>query len=81
MLLYEIVVHQHTLDAECMGLEGVNPGLGVGCNLTDGTGIAEYHDVKIAYALLNFVFGCLQRGQRQSSGRFSKATPSCSAGS
>lgn len=45
MFLYEIVVHQHTLDAECLGLEGVNPGLGVGCNLTDGTGIAEYHDV------------------------------------
>jgi len=35
----------------------------------------------VLYALLNFVFGCLQRGQRQSSGRSSKATPSCSAGS
>ena len=33
------------------------------------------------YAGLNFSFGCLQRGQRQSSGRSSKATPSCSAGS
>jgi len=33
------------------------------------------------YALLNFSLGCLQRGQRQSSGRSSKATPSCSAGS
>ena len=34
-----------------------------------------------SYAGLNFSFGCLQRGQRQSSGRSSKATPSCSAGS
>ena len=33
------------------------------------------------YALLNFSLGCLQRGQCQSSGRSSKATPSCSAGS
>ena len=33
------------------------------------------------YALLNFSFGFLQRGHFQSSGRFSNATPSCSAGS
>ena len=33
------------------------------------------------YARLNFSFGCLQRGQRQSAGRSSNATPSCSAGS
>ncbi len=33
------------------------------------------------YAWLNFSLGCLQRGQRQSSGKSSKATPSCSAGS
>ena len=33
------------------------------------------------YALLNFSFGCLHLGQRQSSGRSSNATPSCSAGS
>jgi hypothetical protein len=32
------------------------------------------------YAGLNFSFGCLQRGHFQSSGRSSKATPSCSAG-
>lgn len=34
-----------------------------------------------AYALLNFALGCLHRGQRQSSGKSSKVTPSCSAGS
>ena len=33
------------------------------------------------YARLNFSFGCLQRGQSQSAGRSSNATPSCSAGS
>ena len=33
------------------------------------------------YALLNLDFGCLQRGHFQSSGRSSKATPSCSSGS
>ena len=33
------------------------------------------------YALLNFSFGCLQRGHFQSSGKSSNATPSCSAGS
>lgn len=32
-------------------------------------------------ALLNFSLGCLQRGQRQSSGSWSNGTPSCSAGS
>ena len=37
--------------------------------------------IRAIYALLNFSLGCLQRGQRQSSGRSSKATPSCSAGS
>ena len=36
---------------------------------------------RFAHALLNFSFGCLQRGQRQSSGRSSNATSSCSAGS
>ena len=34
-----------------------------------------------AQALLNFSFGCLQRGHIQSSGRSSNAAPSCSAGS
>ena len=34
-----------------------------------------------AQALLNFSFGCLQRGHFQSAGSSSKATPSCSAGS
>ena len=33
------------------------------------------------YPLLNLDLGCLQRGHFQSSGRSSKATPSCSAGS
>ena len=33
------------------------------------------------YALLNFSLPCLQRGHFQSSGKSSKATPSCSAGS
>ena len=33
------------------------------------------------YAGSNFSLGCLQRGQRQSSGRSSKATPPFSAGS
>ena len=35
----------------------------------------------MAQARLNFSLGCLQRGQRQSSPRSSKAMPSCSAGS
>ena len=35
----------------------------------------------VAQVRLNFSFGCLQRGQRQSSPRSSKATPSCSVGS
>ena len=34
-----------------------------------------------AYTRLYLSFGCLQRGQTQSAGRSSNATPSCSAGS
>ena len=41
------------------------------------------HSIVISrnYALLNFSLPCLQRGHFQSSGKSSKATPSCSAGS
>ena len=41
----------------------------------------HFNSILIHYALLNFSLPCRQRGQRQSSGRSSKATPSCSAGS
>ena len=46
-----------------------------------GTNPQKMFTSEYLYAGLNLSLGCLQRGQRQSSGRSSKATPSCSAGS
>ena len=52
-----------------------------GINRPMANAIVSKERIGEPYALLNFSLPCLQRGQRQSSGKSSKATPSCSAGS
>lgn len=72
--------HIHLLKGLCIVLFGVCPPQQLG----ESKRFLRKQTIKqtgISHALLNFSFDCLQRGHFQSSGRSSKATPSCSAGS
>ena len=80
-------------DALCASIHGEANSCNVSCNSWAVKKLAFrkqplslkkhifYMPLSSFYAGLNLLFGCLQRGHFQSSGRSSNATPSCSAGS